>query len=248
MAEKRKKTGREGSGNLPFHGLAGLVKEAGISLQARDEPAAAPIPVRRRELPPAGQSDEELFQDAMQGVAPCHWRNPTAPGGKPAPASPMDTESADQLLWQEAAAASAPPPILDHPEYIEGWVGVAGRRFLPGLRNGIYSIQAAIDLHGLDRIEARQAVEDFIIRMSHGRSCCVKIIHGRGINSPKDSAVLKESLQDWLTTRRMAHHVVAYASAPYADGGVGAAYILVRKSRRPAPARADRRAPGSKDV
>ena len=79
-------------------------------------------------------------------------------------------------------------------------------------------------------VEAREAVEDFIVRMSRARSCCVKIVHGRGINSPTDKAVLKEQLQRWLATRRMSRHVVAYASAPYADGGVGAIYVLLRRS------------------
>lgn len=118
--------------------------------------------------------------------------------------------------------------VLDHPEYIEGWVGVAGRRLLPNLRSGTYSIQGQIDLHGLGRNEARATVEEFVDRMSKFRSCCVKIIHGRGINSPNDRAVLKENLQRWLSTRRFARHVVAYASAPLNDGGVGALYVLLR--------------------
>ena len=131
----------------------------------------------------------------------------------------------------EAAVRGDPAlEVPDHPEYIEGWIGVSGRRFLPGLRIGLYSIQEQIDLHGLSREEAHQAVEEFIERASRFRSCCVKIIHGRGINSPNDKAVLKESLQRWLSTRRMSRHVVAYASAPIKDGGVGALYVLLKKS------------------
>ena len=120
-------------------------------------------------------------------------------------------------------------PISDHPEYIEGWVGIAGKKFLPNLRNGLYSIQAQIDLHGLSREEARVVVEEFIAQMSRFRSCCVKIIHGRGINSLSDRAVLKESLQRWLSSRRMSRYVVAYASAQFPDGGVGALYVLLSR-------------------
>ena len=57
----------------------------------------------------------------------------------------------------------------------------------------------------------------------------MKIIHGRGINSPADSATLKESLQRLLSTRRMSRYVVAYASAPSRDGGVGAVYVLLSR-------------------
>ena len=120
--------------------------------------------------------------------------------------------------------------MMDHPEYVEGWIGVAGRQFLPRLRDGLFSIQGQIDLHGLDRESARVAVEEFVARMSRFHPCCVKIIHGRGINSSSDQAVLKESLQRWLTTRRLARHVVAFASASARDGGVGALYVLLRPS------------------
>jgi DNA-nicking Smr family endonuclease len=131
---------------------------------------------------------------------------------------------------QEAMNDDSPITILDHPEYIEGWVGVAGKRLLPNLRNGLYSIQGQIDLHGLNQAEAQIAVEEYITRMSRFRSCCVKIIHGRGINSPSDRATLKESLQRLLSTRRMSRHVVAYASAPSRDGGVGAVYVLLSRN------------------
>ncbi len=131
----------------------------------------------------------------------------------------------------EAAVNGDPAlQVPDHPEYIEGWIGVSGKRFLPGLRNGLYSIQEQIDLHGLSREQARLAVEDFVYRCARFRSCCVKIIHGRGINSPNDKPILKENLQRWLSTRRMSRHVVAFASAPLKDGGVGAIYVLLKKS------------------
>ena len=48
---------------------------------------------------------------------------------------------------QEAMNEDSPITIIDHPEYIEGWVGTEGKRFLPKLRNGLYSIQGQIDLH-----------------------------------------------------------------------------------------------------
>jgi DNA-nicking Smr family endonuclease len=130
---------------------------------------------------------------------------------------------------QAAFADDKPVPILDHPEYIEGWIGVAGKKFLPSLRNGLYSIQGQIDLHGYNRVEAQIVVEDYITQMARSHSCCIKIINGRGINSPTDKATLKESLQRVLSTRRMARHVVAYASAPVCDGGVGAVYVLLRR-------------------
>lgn len=168
-----------------------------------------------------------MFGHAMDGVKRAEWRHEPLESPPPVPPEPVDPEAEHLRMMQDAVNGIPANPVTDHPEYIEGWVGVAGKRFLPNLRNGLYSIQGQIDLHGLSREQARITVEEYITQMARFRSCCVKIIHGRGINSPSDRAVLKDSLQRWLSTRRMSRHVVAYASAQYADGGVGALYVLL---------------------
>jgi DNA-nicking Smr family endonuclease len=214
--------------------LSNLVEAAGIHLKVEKTPR--PPKQTRTEihrLPAAGidnpATEEDLFREAMDGVDPASWRHDPHPSSQPPPIPPGEPDPEGIRLMQSAIADNSPVPVLDHPEYIEGWIGVAGRTFLPKLRNGLYSIQGQIDLHGYNQIEARIAVEDFIARMSRYRSCCIKIIHGRGINSPTDKATLKESLQHLLKTRRMARYVVAYASAPSCDGGVGAVYVLLQR-------------------
>ncbi len=229
MSKNRKNTP---DADNPFAHLSSLVRQAGISLHPEEKPQTPPP---KSEIPESRQQAEDpdqVFAEAMEGVARIHWRQDPAPSGMTPPQTACaDPEALDERLFHEAIAADLIPPILDHPEYIEGWVGVAGQRFLRNLRAGDYSIQGSIDLHGYSRFEAREVVEAFIIRMSRERSCCVKIVHGRGINSPSDRAILKEHLQRWLATRRMSRHVVAYASAPYTDGGVGAIYVLLRHSQ-----------------
>lgn len=217
----------------PMSNLEELVHKAGLRLKSAESDPKPVAPVQpdraaseacRREL-----SEEEMFSEAMGGVDRASWRKnvrPKAPTLRP-PAP--DPEVENRKLMQDALNAESPIEVLDHPEYIEGWVGVAGKRFLPNLRNGLYSIQGQIDLHGLNREEAQLAVEEYLVQMSRFRSCCVKIIHGRGINSPADRATLKENLQRLLSTRRMARYVVAYASAPSRDGGVGAVYVLLSR-------------------
>ncbi len=214
--------------NGPLSQLDVLVKRAGLHLAASETPAVQPK-TRSYEPAPTGTTDDEVFEEAMGGVTRVSWRRDLV--STEAPPAPVlgDSGSEERRLMEAAIAGEPALTVLDHPEYIEGWVGVAGRRFLPGLRNGTYSIQGQIDLHGLSRDEARQTVEEFIGRMSRFRACCVKIIHGRGINSPNDRAILKESLQHWLSTRRMSRNVLAYASAPMSDGGVGAIYVLLRR-------------------
>jgi DNA-nicking Smr family endonuclease len=214
--------------------LSDLVDKAGIRLKT--ESTTPSSPPRKdavqassiRPITPA-VSDEAMFRNAMTGVHPASWRHTLHPSPPPVPIAPHDSEFEERRLMQTALEDESSVPVLDHPEYIEGWVGVAGRKFLPMLRNGLYSIQGQLDLHGINRIEAQIAVEDFIAGMARFRSCCIKIIHGRGMNSPTDKATLKEDLQRLLKTRRLSRYVVAYASAPACDGGVGAVYVLLRR-------------------
>jgi len=220
----------------PFSHLEKLLKDAGICLPTplteaiptESVPRCSPSPIPQ--APHEAESDEEAFIQAMEDVKRASWRhNPPDAPLPSAPAPSRNCESEERRLMKAAVEGTPAMTVLDHPEYIEGWVGVAGKRFLPNLRNGLYSIQGQIDLHGLTQEEARKTVEDFIAQMSRFHSCCVKIIHGRGINSPNDRAVLKERLQRWLSTRRLSRHVVAFASAPLKDGGVGAVYVLLRR-------------------
>ncbi len=213
-------------GYEPFKKLEALVRQAGLKLGAGSGPL--PDPPRAEEVSSPPEDDDQLFRRATEGVSPAAWRSSAAASTPRIPPSLKDEVAEDRRLMEAAVNGDLALEVPDHPEYIEGWVGVSGRRFLPGLRNGLYSIQEQIDLHGLSREQAREAVEEFVNRCSRFRSCCVKVIHGRGINSPNDKAILKESLQKWLSTRRMSRHVVAYASAPLKDGGVGAIYLLLK--------------------
>jgi DNA-nicking Smr family endonuclease len=220
--------------NGPMSRLGELVQKAGFYLHPSKDPAPSAASASKQPDPappevPQEATDDETFMQAMDGVDRLSWRHDPCPSSPPARPPGPDRELEDRRLMQEAINGDSPITILDHPEYIEGWIGVAGKRFLPNLRNGLYSIQGQIDLHGLNRAEAQAAAEEYIARMSRFRSCCVKIIHGRGINSPADRATLKETIQRLLSMRKMSRYVVAYASAPSRDGGVGAVYVLLKK-------------------
>ena len=210
----------------PFRDLDRIVRQAGLKLQAHAQASEF-----RSLQTPEGETEEQMYERAMRGVARARWRHTPAASPPPPHFSARGSDLEDLVLMKDALEEDTSPRIPDHPEYIEGCVGVTGRLFLPHLRNGTYSVQGQVDLHGLSRPEARRIVEEFIQSMSRFRSCCVKIIHGRGINSPNEKAVLKTSLQRWLTTRRMSRHVLAFASAPATQGGVGAVCVLLRHTR-----------------
>jgi DNA-nicking Smr family endonuclease len=229
VPDKKKKPSPDG----PFQQLKNLVDQAGLHLKPEDTTVSIKAQnVQKREVipeEPPVESDEELFEAAMNSIEKVSWKQDLHTSDTIPSIFSADKDAEDRRLMQEAMSEDILLAIPDHPEYIEGWIGVAGRQYLPNLRNGLYSIQGQIDLHGMNRMEAQTAVEEYIAHMSRFRPCCIKIIHGRGINSPMDRTTLKDNLQRLLTTRRMSRYVLAYASAAARDGGVGAVYVLLSR-------------------
>lgn len=93
------------------------------------------------------------------------------------------------------------------------------------LRKGHWAIQAQIDLHGLRRDEAREALGDFLRdQLKKGRRC-VRVVHGKGLGSPGRQPVLKAKVHKWLA---QAEPVIAFAQAAPAQGGAGALVVLLQ--------------------
>ena len=93
------------------------------------------------------------------------------------------------------------------------------------LREGHWSIQRQIDLHGLRTDQARTALGSFI-RQAHQLGLrCVRVVHGKGLGSPGRTPVLKGRVQRWLVQK---HEVMAFVQARPAEGGAGALVVLLR--------------------
>ena len=93
------------------------------------------------------------------------------------------------------------------------------------LRRGYWSVQAELDLHGLNTDEAHDALADFInMARGHGMRCA-RVIHGKGLTSPNKEPVLKSKVRRWLATW---DDVLAYAEAPQNAGGGGAVLVLLK--------------------
>ncbi len=86
---------------------------------------------------------------------------------------------------------------------------------------------AYLDLHGMTIEQARVAVENFLLTNQKMGVRCVKIIHGKGLSS-KTEPKLKNYVNHWL---KQFSEVLAFASARSNDGGTGAVYILLAKSK-----------------
>jgi DNA-nicking Smr family endonuclease len=92
------------------------------------------------------------------------------------------------------------------------------------LRRGDWSIQRQIDLHGLRRDDARDALGIFI-REAHKHGVrCVRVVHGKGLGSPGKAPILKSRVHSWLVQK---NEVLAFVQAKPADGGAGALVVLL---------------------
>jgi len=92
------------------------------------------------------------------------------------------------------------------------------------LRRGDWSIQRQLDLHGLRRDDAREALGQFI-REAHKHGIrCVRVIHGKGLGSPGKAPILKSRVHSWLVQK---NEVLAFVQAKPADGGAGALVVLL---------------------
>ena len=175
--------------------------------------------------PSDGGDDQALLAAALADVKPLPPCN-RARIQKPRPAPlPRQREADEQLALRESLAEPDDPLLLEGgAEESFAQPGVS-RRTLADLRRGRWIAEAVLDLHGMKRNEARQAIDAFLDDCLAQRRRVVRIIHGRGLGSPGGVSILKMLSRQWLLGRA---GVLAYCQARQQDGGEGAIQVLLR--------------------
>ncbi|HJY80997.1 MAG TPA: Smr/MutS family protein [Candidatus Binatia bacterium] len=214
--------------HAPFRHLKKTLKRAEPRL-ASAKPVLPPPPPARED----DQTEEDLFWREMQDVTPLkkdgHARVSEPP---PALARRTQTDVAEALAeLYDLIAGRAGFDITDTDEYMEGCVSGLDTRLVRKLRQGDFSRQAALDLHGMTVEQAQIEVEQFLMKAVRAGLRCVLLIHGRGRNSPGQVPVLKDRLKMWLTRSKLAKIILAFSTARPHDGGPGALYVLLRRER-----------------
>jgi DNA-nicking Smr family endonuclease len=179
-------------------------------------------------------ADEDLWKLATEGAERLADSRGQAP-----PAPPREAQIANQdpelLAYEELRALVAGEgtfDLADTDEYIEGWQEGLDGRIVRRLRKGDYAVQGHVDLHGLIRPEAKEALDRFLQASRAAGKRCVLVVHGRGLHSKDQIPVLKDAVKGWMGTNRFAKHVLAFATARPEDGGVGAIYVLLKRPGR----------------
>ncbi len=204
--------------NNPFKGLK-------VEAPKPTQKAPPPKPARSK----AELEDERFFALAMEGVKPLSREPGRAPGPPPREAHAVSDDAEAYAQLAELVAGHGPFDIADTDEFIEGSAPGVDHHLVAALRKGQYAVQGHVDLHGLDRTEAKDAVEKFLLESRRAGKRCVLVVHGRGLNSKDNIPVLKERMKVWLARGRIAKSVLAFATARPSDGGAGAVYVLLRR-------------------
>ena len=229
--------------NSPFRNLADSLS---FELSSKDPPAAVPSPrkaasrdqgkapaqagsTQRDASSPAEADEEALFWRAMQGVEPLADKNEVAVRRAPSPSKVVSEEAEALARLSDLVTGNVAFDVSDTVEYVEGIAKGLDRRLLVRLRKGHYSVQAHLDLHGMTREEAKDAVFDFLVDARRKSLRCLLVITGRGRHSEGKEPVLKTALTEWLTGKKLGRHVLAFCSARPHDGGAGAFYVLLRR-------------------
>ena len=114
----------------------------------------------------------------------------------------------------------------DEPHYLRSGLATVTLR---DLRRGRWVIQSEVDLHGLNRDQARQLLAAFLADCLQQGRRCVRIIHGKGHGSPQKLSILRQLVRGWLAQR---DEVLAYCQARPQDGGEGALIALLRSPKK----------------
>lgn len=222
---------REPKGCRPFADLkARLQLKAPASAKAKPAAASGP-PQLDHGSPPLPDGSE--FLAAVADITPLHSNKvtilPTGPTGLMVKAADHQEDENRQTSFEKIILEGEDVTITNIPEYLEGRGCHPDPNISKRLHRGDFSIQDHLDLHGLNRQEAKEALDGFLNEAVRTGKRMVLVIHGRGLSSPF-KPVLKLKVREWLTTGIWRQWILAFSSARAIDGGTGATYVLLRKN------------------
>ena len=157
-------------------------------------------------------------QPLRQAARAPHWTEQPPP-------IPVQQQLDNERVLQESLSdefdASTLLDVDDAMSYRRPGIGTEVTR---RLRKGEWSIQRELDLHGLRRDDAREALSAFIRDAHRCGLRCLRVVHGKGLGSPGRVPVLKSKVQAWLIQK---NEVMAFVQARADEGGAGALVVLL---------------------
>lgn len=189
--------------------------------------------MRKRRISPAdadAAADDPALDDAAlfrAAIGPVRELAPT-----PAPPSAPRPRPAARMAARDDAEALGEFRKAMHVDALAAGDALSHRRhhvapkLLQDLRRGRFAAQDEVDLHGLDAAAAESLLREFLRHAREQGHGCVRVIHGKGLSSPSGIPVLKNLVDRVLRQRS---EVLAFHSAPGAQGGTGAVLVLLKR-------------------
>lgn len=234
-------SGRGGRGWGELADLKALMKQAQARREAEERAAEL-----ARQQEEARRREQALFLHTLRETL--GEITPMPPTGlaqveraRPAP-EPLQRERDDRLVLKASLSDEFDPEtLMETDDQLSFRRLELGPDVLKKLRLGHWTVQGQIDLHGLTRDHAREALAQFLSDAGKCGWRCVRVVHGKGLGSPGREPVLKGKVRSWLVQK---NEVIAFAQARAQDGGHGALIVLLKPSdaaaaSRPAPGRSE---------
>jgi len=173
-------------------------------------------------VPDDDGDDVALFRAAVGDAVPLRAPKRRVHAGRGAPPLPVQSLLDEHSALAESRSGRLDPEIEDEASFLREGLS---RQVLRKLRRGYWVVQDDLDLHGLTRAEAREAVAGFLREAVRRARRCVRIVHGKGLGSKNREPVLKGKVRVWLAQR---DEVLAFCQAPATHGGSGAVLVLLK--------------------
>jgi DNA-nicking Smr family endonuclease len=201
------------------------LKSLRAAIKAQEEARKAAEAERMR-LEQENRQDAELFRRTvgkLDLLPPSNKAPITLPRPLPIPRQRLADEQA--ALMESLSDEFNVDTLLDTDEALSYARPGIGPDTLRRLRRGHWVIQGQLDLHGMRRDEAREALAEFLRNAVKRSIRCVRVIHGKGLGSVNKEPVLKNKVRSWLVQK---DEVLAFCQARAADGGAGALVVLLK--------------------
>ena len=175
--------------------------------------------------------DDALWQQVTRGVTP--YERPTT--------KLIGSGNSDLLRKKPKKAIKTPParivasavqdaPTVPRPiDVVAGEHAGLDRMSRRRLVQGQMEIGARLDLHGMTAARAEHSLARFIETAAAAHHRCVLVITGKG---REGRGVLRQLVPLWLKTPPLSARILAISKAKQSDGGDGALYVMLRRSRK----------------
>ena len=215
----------------------GALKGVAFSVPLRSVPPTPPVVVSKAEFADIGL---DLFLEAVADVRPFQAsdtsKKPILTGSHPlriaAGKAEKELQSVEEGAFLEEIAKLKLDTRFTDAVPDEGELQpLAGNR-LRQVKRGIVSVSHQLDLHGLTRDEALEALPRFLNSAQKKGQKAVLVITGKGIHSLEEP-VLHQAVASWLRDAGRTT-VLEFAPAPRDMGGSGAYVVFLRMLPHPA--------------